>query len=134
MYCALNLATILHLNVTLFCIFVDYSCSLPGTLGVGAPLVNGSGSILAGGLPSNGLPAVPVPGLAQMVPVTALEPIGTPSECLLLKNMFDPATEVCIKSLFLYSRCTHRFGKKGGSVNGYRSAGLVDPKLCLKHT
>ncbi|XP_076912183.1 uncharacterized protein LOC143570411 isoform X2 [Bidens hawaiensis] len=66
---------------------------LPGTLGVGAPLVNGSGSILAGGLPSTGLPAVPVPGLAQMVPVTALEPIGTPSECLLLKNMFDPATE-----------------------------------------
>ncbi|XP_076887410.1 uncharacterized protein LOC143537550 isoform X2 [Bidens hawaiensis] len=66
---------------------------LPGTLGVGAPLVNGSGSILDGGLPSNGLPPVPVPGLAQMVPVTALEPIGTPSECLLLKNMFDPATE-----------------------------------------
>ncbi|XP_076910223.1 uncharacterized protein LOC143567794 isoform X2 [Bidens hawaiensis] len=66
---------------------------LPGTLGVGAPLVNGSSSILAGGLPSNGLPAVPVPSLAQMVPVTALEPIGIPSECLLLKNMFDPATE-----------------------------------------
>lgn len=24
------------------------------------------------------------------------EPIGVPSECLLLKNMFDPATEVCL--------------------------------------
>ncbi|KAK9062247.1 hypothetical protein SSX86_019433 [Deinandra increscens subsp. villosa] len=66
---------------------------IPGSLGVGAPLINGSGSFLAGGLPSNGLPAIPVPGLAQMAPVIALEPVGNPSECLLLKNMFDPATE-----------------------------------------
>ncbi|XP_022005149.1 RNA-binding protein 39 isoform X2 [Helianthus annuus] len=66
---------------------------LSGSLGVGAPLVNGSGSILANGLQSTGPPAIPVPGLAQMVPVMGLEPVGKPSECLLLKNMFDPATE-----------------------------------------
>ncbi|KAI7729356.1 hypothetical protein M8C21_017437, partial [Ambrosia artemisiifolia] len=66
---------------------------ISGSLGVGAPLVNGSGSILANGLQSNGPSTIPVPGLAQMVPVTPLEPIGKPSECLLLKNMFDPATE-----------------------------------------
>ena len=42
------------------------------------------------GMPMNGAnPAFP----AQMTPA-ALEPIGKPSECLLLKNMFDPTTEV----------------------------------------
>ncbi|PWA62369.1 splicing factor, CC1-like protein [Artemisia annua] len=68
--------------------------SVTGTLGVGAPLLNGSGSVQAGALPFNGLSAVPVPGLAQMVSPIVSEPIGIPSECLLLKNMFDPATEV----------------------------------------
>nr|GEW03179.1 RNA-binding protein 39 isoform X2 [Tanacetum cinerariifolium] len=68
--------------------------SVTGPLGVGAPLLNGSGSVQAGGLPFNGLSAVPVPGLAQMVSPVVAEPIGIPSECLLLKNMFDPATEV----------------------------------------
>nr|XP_043631398.1 RNA-binding protein 39 [Erigeron canadensis] len=67
--------------------------SVPGSLGIGAPLVNGSTSIQAAGLPVNGLSTVPVPGLAQMVSPIVSEPVGVPSECLLLKNMFDPATE-----------------------------------------
>ncbi|KAJ9541051.1 hypothetical protein OSB04_027557 [Centaurea solstitialis] len=68
--------------------------SVPGALGVGAPLVNGSAPIQAGALPINGPSTVPVPGLAQMVSSIASEPVGNPSECLLLKNMFDPASEV----------------------------------------
>lgn len=44
-------------------------------------------------LPINGQAAVSAPVLpAQVLPVDA---VGTPSECLLLKNLFDPATEVC---------------------------------------
>ncbi|KAI7729351.1 hypothetical protein M8C21_017432 [Ambrosia artemisiifolia] len=87
---------------------------ISGSLGVGAPLVNGSGSILANGLQSNGPSTIPVPGLAQMVPVpvTALEPIGKPSECLLLKNMFDPATEHV--PMFEHKSC-----KMGGQSAGY---------------
>ncbi|KAI3747466.1 hypothetical protein L6452_09923 [Arctium lappa] len=68
--------------------------SVPGALGVGAPLVNGSAPIQASALPINGPSTVPVPGLAQMVSSIASEPVGNPSECLLLKNMFDPASEV----------------------------------------
>ena len=46
-------------------------------------------------LPVNGPAAVPAPAFpAQFVTTVASEPIGKPSECLLLKNMFDPATEV----------------------------------------
>lgn len=47
-------------------------------------------------LPVNGQAAVSVPALpGQTIPTPATEPVGSPSECLLLKNMFDPATEVC---------------------------------------
>lgn len=42
--------------------------------------------------------SVPIHGASlPMLPLVA-EPIGTPSECLLLKNMFDPATEVFLIS------------------------------------
>lgn len=34
-----------------------------------------------------------VRGAALASPLT--EPIGEPSECVILKNMFDPSTEVC---------------------------------------
>ncbi|KAE8734944.1 Splicing factor isoform 2 [Hibiscus syriacus] len=37
--------------------------------------------------------AYPAPVLPPIMSTTALDPIGQPSECLLLKNMFDPATE-----------------------------------------
>lgn len=44
-------------------------------------------------LPINGQAAVAAPVLpATVLPVEA---VGTPSECLLLKNLFDPAIEVC---------------------------------------
>lgn len=46
------------------------------------------------------------PGLGagvQVPPVTAnLLGVGTPSECLLLKNMFDPTAEVCCSILKVY--------------------------------
>jgi len=52
---------------------------------------------------------IPAPGLAlptQIMPTQVAEPVGTPSQCLLLKNMFDPTTEVRINRLItvtLYS-------------------------------
>lgn len=45
---------------------------------------------------------IPAPGLAlptQIMPTQVAEPVGTPSNCLLLKNMFDPTTEVRINWL-----------------------------------
>ncbi|XP_030974598.1 RNA-binding protein 39 [Quercus lobata] len=62
---------------------------------LGAPVVNGPApNAQAMGLPINGQAAVSVPALpAQALLTPAAEPVGTPSECLLLKNMFDPATE-----------------------------------------
>ncbi|KAL8229389.1 hypothetical protein R6Q57_014289 [Mikania cordata] len=65
---------------------------LPGSLG--APLVNGSAPTLPGALAINVPTTLPVPILpTQIVSPIASEPIGHPSECLLLKNMFDPTTE-----------------------------------------
>eukprot|EP00262_Sarcandra_glabra_P017573 TRINITY_DN6052_c3_g1_i4.p1 TRINITY_DN6052_c3_g1~~TRINITY_DN6052_c3_g1_i4.p1 ORF type:complete len:501 (-),score=154.53 TRINITY_DN6052_c3_g1_i4:386-1888(-) len=70
--------------------------SIAGSLGV--PVLNGSAPIqqtVGVGLPMNGqaaiLPAAALPALVVTTP--AVEPIGDPSECLLLKNMFDPNTE-----------------------------------------
>lgn len=60
------------------------------------PIVNGSAPAQqAASLPS--APGImPAPALAtQIMPAPVVEPVGTPSECLLLKNMFDPSTEVC---------------------------------------
>ncbi|KAF5480693.1 hypothetical protein F2P56_001423 [Juglans regia] len=67
--------------------------SIVGSLGV--PVLNGSApNPQALNLPVNGQTAVSVPALpVQAIPTLAAEPVGTPSECLLLKNMFDPATE-----------------------------------------
>lgn len=55
------------------------------------------------GLPVNGQVLVPGPAIpAQVFASPASEPVGNPSECLLLKNMFDPASEVCnLFSLFV---------------------------------
>ncbi|KAH9717912.1 splicing factor CC1-like protein [Citrus sinensis] len=68
--------------------------SIAGSLGV-APAVNGSAvNQQAISLPVVGQPAVPVPAVtAPVIPNMAAEFIGSPSECLLLKNMFDPAME-----------------------------------------
>ncbi|XP_048334754.1 uncharacterized protein LOC107425512 [Ziziphus jujuba] len=64
--------------------------SIAGSLGV--PVLNGSApNQRPVSLPINGQAAVSAPVLpAQVLPVDA---VGTPSECLLLKNLFDPATE-----------------------------------------
>ncbi|KAJ6735495.1 SPLICING FACTOR (PAD-1) putative-RELATED [Salix purpurea] len=66
--------------------------SIAGSLGV--PLLNGSASNQqAISLPINGQTAIGAAAPAPVLPSPAYEPIGQPSECLLLKNMFDPATE-----------------------------------------
>ncbi|XP_074264326.1 uncharacterized protein LOC141586840 [Silene latifolia] len=63
--------------------------SIAGSLGV--PL-NGAAPVQQPfALPLNGQAVPTIPG--QLVPPIVSEPIGTPSECLLLKNLFDPATE-----------------------------------------
>ncbi|XP_057492867.1 uncharacterized protein LOC130778320 isoform X2 [Actinidia eriantha] len=66
--------------------------SIAGPLGV-QPLNGKSSSQQGITLPFNGQTAVPAPALPTLVTSVATEPIGKPSECLLLKNMFDPATE-----------------------------------------
>ncbi|TYI40490.1 hypothetical protein ES332_A02G166600v1 [Gossypium tomentosum] len=66
--------------------------SITGSLG--APLLNGSApNPQAVTLPVNGQAAYPTPILPPIMSTTALDSVGQPSECLLLKNMFDPATE-----------------------------------------
>ncbi|KAK9678725.1 hypothetical protein RND81_11G229400 [Saponaria officinalis] len=63
--------------------------TIAGSLGV--PL-NGTAPIQQPfALPLNGQAVPTIPG--QVLPPVVSEPIGTPSECLLLKNLFDPATE-----------------------------------------
>ncbi|XVF61807.1 hypothetical protein PTKIN_Ptkin08bG0160400 [Pterospermum kingtungense] len=69
--------------------------SITGSLGV--PVPNGSApNPQAVTLPVNGQAAYPAPVLPPIMSTTTIDPIGQPSECLLLKNMFDPATEVWI--------------------------------------
>ncbi|XP_048437843.1 RNA-binding protein 39-like isoform X2 [Pyrus x bretschneideri] len=64
--------------------------SIAGSIGV--PGLNGAApNQRAVTLPINGQAAVSAPILPAAVAVN--EPVGNPSECLLLKNMFDPATE-----------------------------------------
>ncbi|KAK4366852.1 hypothetical protein RND71_014732 [Anisodus tanguticus] len=61
-----------------------------GTLGV--PALNGAAQP-AMSMPMGGAAAFPNMLSTQVIASMAPEPIGIPSECLLLKNMFDPATE-----------------------------------------
>ncbi|KAI9165885.1 hypothetical protein LWI28_022274 [Acer negundo] len=67
--------------------------SIAGSLGV--TMVNGSAANQqAINMPIMGQPAVAASSIpAPVIPSPATEFIGYPSECLLLKNMFDPATE-----------------------------------------
>ena len=60
------------------------------------PMLNGSApNQQAISLSINGQAVVSVPALpTQIVTSPASEPVGTPTECLLLKNMFDTATEI----------------------------------------
>ena len=59
------------------------------------PVVNGSAPAhQAVSLPIGNPGIIPAPTLpTQLMTNPVAEPVGTPSECLLLKNMFDPATE-----------------------------------------
>ena len=61
-----------------------------GTLGV--PALNGAAQP-AMSMPMGGATAFQNMLPTQLIASMAPEPIGIPSECLLLKNMFDPATE-----------------------------------------
>ena len=76
-------------------------CSIAGSLGV--PVINGPPpNQQAVGLPVNGQAALAASALPALVATSSgSEPVGDPSECLLLKNMFDPNTEVCA-SLILF--------------------------------
>ncbi|XP_051117277.1 uncharacterized protein LOC127241996 isoform X2 [Andrographis paniculata] len=66
--------------------------SVVGSLGV--PALNGSASSQQNiTMPINPATVLPSPVLPAQAVYMVPEPIGTPSECLLLKNMFDPATE-----------------------------------------
>jgi len=83
---------LLPYSVNLF-IFLTYSkhCS------IGLPVGNGSAPAQQAMMPIGNpgvIPASTVP--MQVVPTPVIEPVGNPSECLLLKNMFDPNTEVRI--------------------------------------
>ncbi|PKA61516.1 29 kDa ribonucleoprotein A, chloroplastic [Apostasia shenzhenica] len=60
--------------------------SIAETLGVTAP---NQQSLL---LPVNGQAAIPA-AFPALLATPLIEPIGDPSECILLKNMFDPSTE-----------------------------------------
>lgn len=82
-------------------------CSIPGTLAAPAAnpaLLTPAASILgASMIPSVLQPSVPslvgLPTSGLPVASTAAAPLqtaGVPSECLLLKNMFDPTVEVSL--------------------------------------
>ncbi|XP_008440992.2 uncharacterized protein LOC103485239 isoform X3 [Cucumis melo] len=66
--------------------------SIAGSLG--APVLNGSApNQRSTSLPLNGQAAVAAPVLPANFTPPVLQSVGSPSECLLLKNMFDPSTE-----------------------------------------
>ena len=82
----------------------SFICSITGSLGTptlpAAPILGAapaaspaiapllSGSVLA-------IPGLPVAGLQlPATTIPTIETIGVPSDCILLKNMFDPKTEV----------------------------------------
>jgi RNA-binding protein 39 len=67
----------------------------------GAPLVRPpffvqNPLVLAGAAPALGAAVLGSPGLVVPPVVGAVEAIGPPSEFLLLKNMFDPSSEVSL--------------------------------------
>ncbi|KAI4374171.1 hypothetical protein MLD38_012196 [Melastoma candidum] len=63
-----------------------------GSLGI--PVLNGVANPQIAVLPVDRAAAIPMPVIpTSIVPPVASEPVGTPTECLLLKNLFDPASE-----------------------------------------
>jgi hypothetical protein len=84
-------------NIFLF-YFYEYVCSFHifPNCSIGVPNVNGSVPVQQPfSFPIGNPGVIPAPGLpTQVMPTPVVEPVGIPSECLLLKNMFDPNTEV----------------------------------------
>lgn len=73
--------------------------SIVGSLGV--PAVNGVAAP-PGILPVvNRTASVPIPVLPGQLFPAVTDVVGSPTECLMLKNLFDPATEVCKNLLSL---------------------------------
>ncbi|RHN43054.1 putative splicing factor, RBM39, splicing factor RBM39, linker [Medicago truncatula] len=66
------------------------------TTSIGVPTVNGSVPVQqAFSMPFGNPGVIPASVLpTQVMPTPVAEPVGIPSECLLLKNMFDPSTEI----------------------------------------
>ncbi|KAH1245785.1 RNA-binding protein 39 [Glycine max] len=63
---------------------------------IGLPIANGSSPAQQAIMPIGNpgiVPAVAPAVPTQIMPIPVTEPVGNPSECLLLKNMFDPNTE-----------------------------------------
>ncbi|CAJ1974618.1 unnamed protein product [Sphenostylis stenocarpa] len=61
---------------------------------IGLPVVNGSAPAQQAIMPIGNPGIIPAPAVpTQIMPTPVIEPVGNPSECLLLKNMFDPNTE-----------------------------------------
>ena len=76
--------------------------SIAGSLG--APVLNASApNQRATSFPLNGQAAVAAPVLPANFTPPVLQSVGSPSECLLLKNMFDPSTEVLNNRMFCFS-------------------------------
>ncbi|KAL2521450.1 Splicing factor [Forsythia ovata] len=61
---------------------------------IGVPALNGLAPQQSINLPMNPSTVLPTPLLPTQLVSMAPEPIGNPSECLLLKNMFDPTSEM----------------------------------------
>ncbi|XP_014523416.1 RNA-binding protein 39 isoform X1 [Vigna radiata var. radiata] len=61
---------------------------------IGLPVGNGSAPAQQAMMPIGNPGVISAPAVpTQIVPTPVIEPVGNPSECLLLKNMFDPNTE-----------------------------------------
>ncbi|XP_020212542.1 RNA-binding protein 39 [Cajanus cajan] len=61
---------------------------------IGLPVVNGSAPAQQAIMPIGNPGIIPAPAVpTQIMPTPVIEPVGNPTECLLLKNMFDPNTE-----------------------------------------
>jgi len=88
---------LLPYSVTLFIFLTDSKyCS------IGLPVGNGSAPAQQAIMPIGNPGVIPAPAVpTQIVPTPVIEPVGNPSECLLLKNMFDPNTEVRINLLII---------------------------------
>jgi hypothetical protein len=90
---------LLYFYEPVHCFHIFPNCS------IGVPTVNGSVPVQqAFSMPFGNPGVIPASVLpTQVMPTPVAEPVGIPSECLLLKNMFDPSTEVCDELIIYFS-------------------------------